>query len=152
VSRVIRPAAEGDRDLLLAWRNDPGDYRWYGSPEPVDPDTHGEWLAARLAMEPPTLWVVEDDGTVCGSVRIDPEAGATGSVSVVVDPAARGRGIAAGLISHLDAVAPALGLTRLEAVVHADNEPSRRLFLSAGYVPERTDGAFTVLVRTLPAG
>jgi GNAT superfamily N-acetyltransferase len=152
VTRVIRPAVDGDRDILLAWRNDPDDYRWYGTPEPVDARTHAAWLAARLAAHPPTLWVVEEDGIVRGSVRIDPDGGATGSVSVVVDPAARGRGLAALLVAHLEGVAPALGLTRLEASVHGGNEPSLRLFRSGGYVPERVDGPFTVLVRTLPPG
>lgn len=152
MSRVIRTAEDVDRDILLAWRNDPDDYRWYGTPEAVDPLAHGDWLTARLTARPATLWVVEEDGVVCGSVRVDPTGDdRTGSISVVVAPTHRGRGLAALLLAHVETVAADLGLLRLQATVHTGNASSQRLFRSAGYTPVGAEPPFDILVRTIPA-
>jgi RimJ/RimL family protein N-acetyltransferase len=64
---------------------------------------------------------------------------AIGEIAYVVDPAARGRGIASSAVRLLSEWAFArLALARLQLAIHPDNVPSRRVAEKAGYVPEGT--------------
>ena len=42
----MRPLADGDRDRLLAWRNQPEVARWMYSDHVISPDEHARWFAA----------------------------------------------------------------------------------------------------------
>ena len=75
-----------------------------------------------------TLRIDSADATEHG-----PEAGV---VSINLDPAVRGRGLAARLLQLLDVEARALGLRRLVAWIAAENVASDRAFASAGYADD----------------
>ncbi|MGZ4678222.1 MAG: GNAT family N-acetyltransferase [Acidimicrobiia bacterium] len=84
------------------------------------------------------LWIVELDGRPVGQLRVDVVDVATGVVSIAVDPAARGRGVAAAALHVLqDVVRGDVQIDRLRAVVHGGNEPSRRVFAGAGFTTVR---------------
>ncbi len=143
----VRPVTAADGDVLLAWRNDAADVRFFGTPEPVTEEAHRAWLADRVAEHPPTVWIAEADGQPAGSARVD---GDSGTVSVVVDPRFRGQGVGRRLLAHLDTAAGDLALVTLIARVHRDNEPSLRLFGAAGYSIIGEEDPFVVLAKTLP--
>jgi L-amino acid N-acyltransferase YncA len=62
-----------------------------------------------------------------------PAYAATVEVAVYVDPAARRRGVAGGLLAHAIAAAPALGVRTLLGFVFAHNAPSLALFGRVGF-------------------
>jgi L-amino acid N-acyltransferase YncA len=86
------------------------------------------------------LWVAtaEAGGPLLGWLSLRsfygrPAYAATVEVGVYVAPAARGRGVAKGLVAHALAAAPALGIRTLLAFVFGHNAPSLELFERAGF-------------------
>lgn len=72
-------------------------------------------------------------------------------VAVVVDPGWRRAGLASRLLAMLAEAAAAAGVTGLDALVLADNQPALTLFEQAGYaVVGAADGVVT-MNRELPA-
>lgn len=132
----LRPAALGDVDLLLRWRNEASTRAQFFHPDEVDRETHEAWLARTLASPATRLFVLEADGVPVGQARVDAESG-LGEISVSLDPTARGRGLGRALIREATLRAAAeLALGAVHARIKADNEASRRAFASAGYSEE----------------
>ena len=67
----LRPAAEGDADLLRGWRNDPNAYAHFGNPRPVSRGEHMRWLADVIADESRTLLIAHRAGAPVAQVRFD---------------------------------------------------------------------------------
>lgn len=146
----LRPAVAADRELLLAWRNDPKAVEFSRSGAPVDAEEHGRWLSWVLRHPATRLWVGEIDGLACGQVRVDVRRG-VGVVSVSVAPEHRGRGLGAALLVALQG---ALGadhqVVRLVAEVHEGNVASRRAFARAGFLEQSASRPFLCLVWDRP--
>lgn len=82
---------------------------------------------------------VDDDGTVIGYVALLPGVGWSshvGSLRVVVDPAARGRGVGRELARHGLLASLDRGLTKTVVEVVADAVPAIGMFEGLGYEPE----------------
>lgn len=130
---VLRPAGPEDRDLLLAWRNDPETVRNSRTARPVEPSEHATWLAGRLDDPATRLSVAELDGRPVGQVRVDVED-AVGTVSITVAPDRRGLGLGAQMLDALTAeMENDVQVDRLVADVLPVNEASRRAFLRASF-------------------
>lgn len=148
----LRPAVEPDRDLLLAWRNDPAAVRFSRGHRAVLPQEHRAWFSARLIDPSTRIWIGEVDGVAVGQVRVDVDAG-TGLVSLVVAPEARGRGLAVPLLWGLEiALRGDLQVGDLVAEVHVENEASIRTFERAGYRRRSGKDDFDVYDRPLGNG
>ncbi len=93
------------------------------------------------------LWIAEEDGRVAGVAAItedqepeyadaglDPAEPAIVVHRLAVDPAFRGRGVAADLMRQAEAVARARGIKALRLDTNTENEATRRLFPKLGYV------------------
>ena len=113
--------------------------RYYG--RAAHPDEIAETLAdepSDALVAPTGVFVVAtlDDTVVgCGGVRfVDPEAGLGEVTRVFVRESARGRGIATTLLTHLDDLARAAGVTELRLTVRNDLVEARRLYTRAGFV------------------
>ncbi len=82
---------------------------------------------------------VEDDGTVLGYVAVLPHVGWSshvGSLRVVVDPAARGKGVGRELARYGLLASLEMGLTKTVVEVVADAVPAIGMFQALGYEPE----------------
>ncbi len=82
---------------------------------------------------------VEDDGSVIGYVAVLPQVGWSahvGSLRVVVDPAARGRGVGRGLARYGLLASFEMGLTKTVVEVVAEAVPAIGMFQGLGYEPE----------------
>ena len=83
--------------------------------------------------------VAVDDGVVCGYVAVLPLVGWSshvGSLRVVVDPAARGKGVGRALSRHGLMTGLELGLTKLVVEVVVDAVPAIGMFEDLGFEPE----------------
>jgi UDP-2,4-diacetamido-2,4,6-trideoxy-beta-L-altropyranose hydrolase len=149
---ILRPATSADRALLLDWRNDQDVVRFSLSGRPVAAAAHANWLAARLAEPALRLWIAEEAGEPVGQVRVDLED-ATGTVSISVAPAHRGRGVGSRMLRALVIEMEADGAVRsLLALVHRENTASLRSFERVGF--SDTGGqrrGFVVLERSVEA-
>ena len=104
---------------------------------PVTVASRRAWFRTHSADRRP-IWVDERDGAVAGWLSLGvfyPRAAwdPTAEVSVYVDPGCQRKGIAAGLLRHAVAMAPALGVRALAGFVFGHNEPSLALFRRAGF-------------------
>lgn len=130
----LRPAALGDEQLLLEWRNDEEVRRQFFAGELVTPDEHARWLRARLADPSSVLYIAEVEGAAVGQARVDRTTDGAGEISVSVAPGQRGRGFGSQLIRLASRHALAeLDLGEIVAVVKASNGPSLRAFRAAGF-------------------
>jgi len=149
---VLRPATPADRALLLEWRNDKDVVRFSLSGRPVAAAGHASWLAARLAEAAPRLWIAEEAKEPVGQVRVDLED-ETGTVSISVAPAHRGRGVGSAMLRALVIEMEAdVAVRILLALVHRENTASLRSFDRAGFSDTgREQRGFVVLERSVEA-
>jgi spore coat polysaccharide biosynthesis protein SpsF len=132
----LRPAELGDRDRLLAWRNDADSVRFSLSGTAVGVDEHEQWFARRLDDPGTRLEIGERAGEAVGMVRVDVEA-AVGTVSIAVAPEHRGHGLASRLLRALQReLAGDPQVDRLLAQVVEANTASARAFRSAGFASQ----------------
>jgi L-amino acid N-acyltransferase YncA len=135
---VPREAVAADLPAIVAIYNStiPG-RRATTDLEPVTIDVRREWFARHTPERRP-LWVTEEGGAVAAWLSMDDfkERAAysvTAETAVYVHEDHRGQGHGRALCEHAIAAAPRLGVTRMLAVVFADNESSVALFCSLGF-------------------
>lgn len=111
-----------------------------------EPDaTWRDWVAEAAVGDEKTLFVAEEDGrwlgVVGGFARVDPLE--VQLISMWVDPAARGRGVARDLIRSVARWALGRGSARVVLFVQEANAPARQLYARAGFRPtgDRTPAA-----------
>jgi spore coat polysaccharide biosynthesis predicted glycosyltransferase SpsG/RimJ/RimL family protein N-acetyltransferase len=149
---TVRTATLDDATRLLEWRNDPVTRGVSRQHDVVSRADHLAWLRDGLTRSDRHLLVGSVEGADVGTVRWDLEADREWEVSITVAPLARGRGVALALLRAAEQwLAATTDVGAYLAVVHTDNEPSRRLFVSAGYAPDLPADAsgFERWVRTL---
>lgn len=131
----LRPVTAADRELLFGWANDPETRMRSFASDPISWPEHCAWLEARLRDPDELFWVIlSAAGEPIGQLRVTPEAGGAGVVSVSIAPAFRGRGLAAEGVALGTRSALASGrFASLRAYVRPDNEASLRAFARAGY-------------------
>ena len=146
----VRPAVAADADLLLEWVNDPEARAASLTPGPIERPRHVRWLDGLLASDRAGLWIglAGDDAgggggagaeRPIGQVRVVVDEHGDGEVSVSLAEEARGRGLSVPLLqAGLAAAAAALPVATFVAHVRPANEPSRRLFVRAGFEPVGT--------------
>ncbi len=157
---TLRHADERDERATWEWANDPVTRASFFNNTTIPWEEHREWFRRRLVDPRARLWMAEDEsGAALGLVRFawaDGEHEA--SASVVVAPAARGRGHGAAIVlrgSHkLLKSAP---VESIHAHIRLENEASRKAFVRAGYqsdgvveVDGTTANRFTLRAADLP--
>ena len=141
---TVRKAIADDAADLLAWRNDPLTRAMSRTTEPVEAAEHARWFQRALTDATCTLLIGEDGADKIGMVRLS--RGEETEVSINLNPAARGRGLARELL----ALALAEERGAVLAVIKPENLPSIRLFEGAGFVLEGVRHGLARYVR--PAG
>lgn len=146
----LRPAAWEDRDLLLAWSNDPVARRNSLTPGSISLHEHGLWLRAKLNDPMCELLVGENGIGPIGQIRLQREGG-VGEVSILVAPEARG-----GTGGQLLSAAISRWRRRyrglaVRARIMEGNVPSLRLFQRTGFRVVGREGTVLKLEYT-PSG
>lgn len=135
----LRPATLADADLLLALRNDADAVRYSTTGRPVEPAAHRRFVRRIVDDAGRRTWVGMIDDRPVGQVRVDVRGG-VGTVAYAVAREHRGQGLGRALLATLhDELRADQQVTRLLAIVHPGNEPSRRALLAAGYAPDGSD-------------
>ena len=140
---VIRPVRADEwrrwREVRLRMLRDDSDFFSTRYEDMVrEPDaTWRDWVAGAAEGEDKTLFVADEDGRWLGVVgafvRIDPLE--VQLISMWVDPAARGRGIAQSLIRAVAGWALGCGAARVVLFVQEANTPAQALYERAGFRP-----------------
>jgi UDP-4-amino-4,6-dideoxy-N-acetyl-beta-L-altrosamine N-acetyltransferase len=136
----LRGLAAGDRDRLLAWRNQPEVARWMYSDHQITTEEHARWFEGALADPRRRYWVIEADGTPVGLANlydIAPEHRRCSWAYYLADPSTRGQGIGAYVeFWVLDHVFGELAMNKLWCEVLIGNEPVWRLHEGFGFTRE----------------
>ncbi len=133
----IRALDEGCRGALEAFfqRVPEGDRTSFAE-DVLAPGIVEEWVADERGRR---AVAVDDDGGVLGYVAVLPLVGWSshvGSLRVVVDPAARGKGVGRDLARHGLLTSLEMGLTKTVVEVVADAVPAIGMFEGIGFEPE----------------
>lgn len=118
-----------DEDILLNWQSEPETRRYARTSAPPTPEEHAAWLERKLADTQSFPYLILTDGLEAGHIRLD-NRGAFFEVSILIDPAYYGMGIALAALEllhdlHNDKI--------IRAEVLPQNEASQALFQKAGY-------------------
>jgi RimJ/RimL family protein N-acetyltransferase len=143
---TVRKAIADDAADLLVWRNDPLTRAMSRTTEPVAATDHARWFQGALQDPTCTLLIGEDDGRKIGMVRL--ARGGETEVSINLNPAVRGQGLARKLL----ALALAEERGAILAVIKPENLASIRLFEGAGFVRQETREGLTRYVRPALGG
>lgn len=139
-----RLAGRQDSELIWAWRNDWETRRASKTTAPIPFASHSLWYERVLSDRNRLLLIGESaTGDPIGNVRFDRDPTGDALVSIVVAPAARGRGSGRVLLqaacSQVSEIWPG---TSLVADVAEDNPASRRIFEANGFRPCEREGRF----------
>jgi ribosomal protein S18 acetylase RimI-like enzyme len=138
----IRTAADDDAERLASLLTDEG--------YPAGPSDIARRIA-RFAAPTSRVLVAEQQGEILGFVafhvipRFETEDWFARIVTVVVDPGARGRGVAKRLLTEVERVAREEGAAFLEVTSGHHRPEARKLFESVGY-----DSSLTTYLRKRP--
>ncbi len=137
---ALRPPRPGDADAAVAALRDPDVVRWTRVPGDYSHADFADWLAVAAAGwargDHLSLLIVDadEDERILGSVGLHAVGTSRPDMGYWVARDARGRGVAARAVRLLrDWAAPALGLGRIDVLVHPDNAPSLRTAERAGF-------------------
>jgi aminoglycoside 6'-N-acetyltransferase len=147
---IIRPATEGDIDLLVAWWADPDTSRYW------DGETFtAEQMHARLRRKAVDAWIIEENSDPVGYLQSwwEDDAPLRGGLDGFLVPAARGRGLMPDAASALARSLLAVGWQSVTVDPYAWNERAIRGWAKAGFVevsrhePDDEHGYSWVLMR-----
>lgn len=127
----LRPVRDEDIDILFAWQTEGAARIYTRNPAPPTRAEHIEWFRKRNASSSGLFAIIRHGAIDCGVIRCDPAGDGAFEVTIMIAGLHRGRGIA---VPALLAAAAKMAPAPLLAEIHADNEPSRRAFLAAGFV------------------
>jgi N-acetylneuraminate synthase len=138
---TLRPATLGDRELLLAWRNDPQTRAMSLSAAEVSRTEHERWLSSSLDSPDRKLLVAELGDKTIGTVRLDSRGHLAHEVSLTMAPEHRGKGYSVRVLRAAERFAASEGVVHLVATIKKDNAASVRAFKKAGYYGFTEDAA-----------
>jgi ribosomal protein S18 acetylase RimI-like enzyme len=136
--RRLRPDADSAAVDALAQRC--ADYTLMLTGEPPSHDSSVDFFAAIASEDMLKLGVVDPAGTLAGLVDIARDHPAPGSWYIgllLLDPAARGRGVGAAVMHGVREEAARAGATRLMLSVVAENERALKFWASRGFIVTR---------------
>jgi len=129
---TVRTAREDDSTAVLRWRNDPVTRAMSRTPDAVGVEAHAVFWR-RVLNDPDLKFLIgEVDGRpfgVSAFERVDGEW----EVSIHIDPARRGAGLATPLVRAGIRAAFGDAAPLLRAEIKEDNASSRRVFEAAGF-------------------
>ena len=132
---VLRAATDADVDRLRDHLHDPSVARWWGPPQD-GVDVALDWLTGD---DTDTVWVIEVDGEVAGSIQAAEEADPDyrhAGIDLFLGPAYQGRGLGSDAIRTVARwLFEARGHHRLTIDPSAANERAIAVYSSIGFRP-----------------
>jgi methionyl-tRNA formyltransferase len=132
----LRAATKADERALFDWANDAITRANAFESDPIDWETHVEWLDARLARSETTQILIAErfDGHTVGQIRFD-RSGEKAMIDYSVAPSHRGEGLGVRILEKGCRRALAIwpGVDRLVGIVKRENIGSVKSFERAGF-------------------
>lgn len=136
---LVRDATEKDHVRVVEIYNSTVPSRLVtADTEPVTVESRSRWFQEHNPNHRP-LWILEGkDEMVLGWVSFQsfygrPAYNATVEISIYLDPSARGKGLGTRVLNYSIERAKSFGIKTILGFIFAHNEPSLKLFRSAGF-------------------
>ena len=141
VALYLRKAILDDAETLFRWRNDPEARANSFHTEPIPYEEHIAWLGATLRDLAQEIYILCEDDTLIGQVRLSTE-GDVATVSYSIDVAYRAQGYGRGILQLAESLCEERGMPKiLRGYVKKKNVASQVIFETLGYkcedVPEK---------------
>lgn len=134
----LRPAVESDMDLLFEWANEPSVRKNSFVTREITYEEHKKWFGDLLENDSCRQYIYICDEEAVGQARIR-RKGNVGEISYSVCARKRGMGFGKRLLQRICVRAKEdfPMIQTLEGEVKPDNTPSRKAFLSAGFLEKK---------------
>lgn len=130
----LRPVAPEDKLLCWQWANDPAVRANSFNPAPIPWSVHEEWFDRKIATPECRWWIMHIGTLPVGQVRYDRLDGELAELSYAIAPGFRGMKLGSELLKATAELAGReLGVTWVRGIAFADNRPSQRAMLNAGF-------------------
>jgi len=127
---TLRPVTHEDADTIYRWQHQPDMRRYFRNPRPPTHEEHAAWMK-RILTDPGELaWIILQDDTPAGLLRLTERDDETWEIGILVDKRYRRHGIAHAAMKLLNRFASDRILL---AIVHEQNHASQKLFESCGF-------------------
>jgi UDP-2,4-diacetamido-2,4,6-trideoxy-beta-L-altropyranose hydrolase len=126
----LRPGTAEDCDYVFRLQSAPRARAYFRTPKLPTISEHKQWFSETLATDGRILFIIEEDETPVGMVRLDNVTGSPVEVSIIVESSHTGKGIAKRAVG---AVLQLLPGREVKAVVHKENIASRRVFEGSNF-------------------
>lgn len=143
---AVEPAEMADAMLVWNWRNADAAGHARRAQADTSLEDHLQWFARALSSPDRLLLMGRAGGETVGHVRFD-RVGRLATVSIVLAPEMRGRGLGCPLLTAAIGAAKRQGMASFKAVVHVENTPSRRIFEKAGFSIRSMEDSYSVMYR-----
>lgn len=149
----VRRAVRADAADVWHWRHADRAERFFRNPVLTPLHQHLAWFETALASDRRLMLMVGQHGQTLGHVRFDrdPAAPDLAEISLCLNPACRGEGLAGPILAAALDFAREDGLRRFRAQAHRDNAASLALFARAGFAITGQEGPFRLLDLPDPA-
>jgi RimJ/RimL family protein N-acetyltransferase len=147
------PDPDGDDSRCIwIWRNDPLTRQMSVATDEIPWERHRAWYAQAVRDPQKVLLLARVEGQPLAMVRFDRGASDEAEVSINLNPALRGRGLAQPLLAAACAWGfRELDLARITARIKPENARSLRVFAAVGFVPAGSDGVLPMFALVPPA-
>lgn len=129
---MLRRADERDISQVYKWQCMDETRKYALNPDVPLWEEHQEWMKAKLQATQNYFYIINvgNQFTSVGVLRLDELSKGEFLISIFIDPAYFGRGIARKALAYIDLIHPDIFI---KAVVLPENTASQKLFNSAGY-------------------
>jgi len=121
------------KNLLYYWQTMPDTRKYFHNTQVPSYDDHTQWFDGLLKNQDRRMWILVYDWQPAGYIRLDTLSDHSEEVSIFVASQFRGNKIA---FKALNWAKLHTKNANLKAQVHSDNQASKALFLSCGFVQE----------------
>jgi len=145
----FRDAALKDSRRIWEWRQYPSRERFNKNDSESDFYEHHDWFANALSDSDRKFRIVQLGRLPCGYLRLDRLPERCGAISICLSADARGKKLSRTVLHEADRVAREMGLNKIDAEIHSENQASIRAFESAGYAMALDSSPFMTYQRNL---
>ena len=132
----LRPAEEGDCELLWQWRNEENTRRWSFNSDYIPYEEHKNWFLSKLNSANSEIFIVSDESeSEIGQVRFDISQGKSAEINISIEASKRNKGYGSATLRL--ACQYALGkfnIARVIAHIKEENKASISSFTKADFI------------------
>lgn len=134
----LRPAEEGDGEILWRWRNEESTRKWSFNSDYIPYEEHKNWFLSKLnSVDSKLLVVLDENKNEIGQVRFDIGCDGSAEVNISIEAEKRNKGYGnAALRLACQYAMERFNIAKVIGYIKEKNQASIEAFKKAGFVNE----------------